>query len=71
MNALCAMQVPQGGGKGRLSKVAGKDKGKVVGKVFSTQIPIPILLKPMQTMKITTTLIVVVTPHVKVDVSKI
>lgn len=41
--------VSQGEYKGSSSKDGDEDKGKVDGKVFNTQIPIQILVKPVHT----------------------
>lgn len=49
------MKVSQGGEKGGSSDFGGEKKGKLVGKVFATQIAIPIPIKPIQTMTKTTT----------------
>lgn len=48
------------------SKASGEEKGKVVGKKTSTQIPTSIVMKPLVTTSATTTYL-----NVNVDLSKL
>ncbi|CAI9293754.1 unnamed protein product [Lactuca saligna] len=66
-NAPCpSMIVSRGGDKCGSSKNGAEDKSKVVGKVFSTKISIPVSKKP-----IITTLKTIATSNVEIDMSKL